>query len=122
MGRRIPGIPRGWRSETVEAGERSTPGRLVAGSAPGTSRRRVLLGGGAAVATLLAAACQSGAGAGGGSPLGPLTKEAITLRLMQRAAPEEQFAHKYAETFSQQHPNVKVAFEETPTPDYWTKV
>jgi multiple sugar transport system substrate-binding protein len=92
------------------------------------TRRRALLGGlgvGAALPALpalLGAACRPGESATSGSPLGPLTKEPLTLRLMQRAAPEEQYAHTYADEFSQKYPNVKVLFEETPTPDYWTKV
>ena len=58
---------------------------------PGTGaiRRRAALGIGAALPALpalFAAACSPGERAGGGSPLGPLTKEPVTLRFMQRAA------------------------------------
>lgn len=86
------------------------------------SRRRAILGGGAALSVLLAAACRPGETTSGGGPLAPLTRSAVTLRFMQRAAPEEQYAHKYAAEFSQTYPNVKIEFEETTTPDYWTKV
>jgi ABC-type glycerol-3-phosphate transport system substrate-binding protein len=95
---------------------------------PGAVRRRAALGVGTALPALpallalCAVACSPGERASGGSPLAPLTKEPITLRFMQRAAPEEGFAHKYGEEFGQQYPNVKIAFEETPTPDYWTKI
>ncbi len=89
----------------------------------GLSRRQAITGtGGAGLPLLVLAACSPGGATGGGETLGPVSKEPVTLRLMQRAAPEEQFTHKYAAEFGQKYPNVKIEIEETPTPDYWTKV
>ena len=85
-------------------------------------RRREVAAIAGGLTALLGAACRPGEGSAGGGVLGPLTKEPVTLRLMQRAAPEEQFAHKYAAEYSERYPNIKVVLEETPTPDYWTKV
>jgi multiple sugar transport system substrate-binding protein len=93
-----------------------------AGQSRQTVRRREVAAIASGLGALLGAACRPGEGSGGGGVLGPLTKEPVTLRLMQRAAPEEQFAHKYAAEYSERYPNIKVVLEETPTPDYWTKV
>ncbi len=89
----------------------------------GLSRRQAITGtGGAGLPLLVLAACSPGGATGGGETLGPVSKDPVTLRLMQRAAPEEQFTHKYAAEFGQTYPNIKTEIEETPTPDYWTKV
>ena len=66
----------------------------------GAVRRRNAIGIGMVLPALVAAACQPGETTPGGGALGPMTKEAVTLRLMQRAEPEEQYAHTDADEFS----------------------